>query len=303
MAYVLQSFSSGAILTNSQLFQTEENIATHVHGLDGVAGTGVSIRRETKTQAFTIQPSDSGKLFECYDAPYVGTFQRAGVLGNDFSIMLKNQSTEAPVLLLAASGQTIDGRSGYLLCPRESLSVFSNSAALFTNGASDPVIVYDNTFASSTQEIELDLIQFANHFTFFELMTTGLQGWSDEGGVGQKRTQLRISTDSLQSYLGDGGYNNVGFGADTNFVDLQGTVGDSMTYSVRFNQGTDAASRTYPVFHVRVGVGYPVNYSDAENIASVVSPGVIHGVLIYSSGEYIKGYSGNGLILKAYGRK
>lgn len=305
MAYVLQSFSSGAILTNSQLWQTEENIATHVHGLSGVAGAGVSIKREDKSQAFTVQPSDSGKLFDCYipDDAYAGTFQPAGTLGNDFSIMIKNRDATLPVLLLAASGQTIDGRSGYLLCPLESVSIYSSSAALHTNGSNDPVLVYNQPVASSVSEIEISLLNYANHFTFFELQAVGVQGWTDDGGVGEKRTQLRISTDSLQSYLGDGTYVNVGFGADTNFVDLQGTIGDNMAYNVRFNQGTDTSSRTYPVFHVRVGVGYPVSYSDAENIASVTSPGVVHGVLLYSSGEYLKGYTGAAVILKGYGRK
>lgn len=305
MAYVLQSFSSGAILTNSQLWQTEENIATHVHGLSGVAGAGVSIKREDKTQAFTVQPSDSGKLFDCYvpDDTYAGTFQPAGTLGNDFSIMIKNRDATHPVLLLAASGQTIDGRSGYLLCPRESVSIYSSSAALHTNGANDPVLIYNSTIPASIAEVEISMVEYANHFTFFELSAVGIQGWSDETGTGKFRTQMRVSTDSLQSYLGDGTYVNVGFGADTNFIDLQGTVGDNMAYIVRFNQGTDASSRTYPVFHVRVGVGYPVSYSDAENIASVTSPGVIHGVLLYSSGHYVKGYTGNAIIMKAYGRK
>lgn len=300
MAYVLQSFSSGAILTNSQLFQTEENIATHVHGLDGVTGAGVSIKRETKTQAFTIQPSDSGKLFECYDAPYDGTFQSAGALGDNFAILIKNRDTVSPILLLAASGQTIDGRSGYLLAPYESVAIYGNSSALYTNGANDPVIVYNTTLAASAQEIEIDLTASANHFVFFELYATGLTSYD---GNSTRQTRMRISTDSLQNFLGDGVYDNTAFGGDTNFIALMNTNGAGTYIAVRYNQGTDTASRSYPVFDVNQGTGLLVTPSGNANFASVDSPGVVHGLLLYPNGDHIRAERGNGIIVKAYGRK
>ena len=307
MAYVLQSFSSGAILTNSQLWQTEENIATHVHGLSGVAGAGVSIKREDKTQAFTVQPSDSGKLFDCYvpEDTYAGTFQPAGTLGNDFSIMIKNRDATLPVLLLAASGQTIDGRSGYLLCPLESVSVFSNSEALYTNLRQDPVTLFSESLPTSLAEIEISLLNYAAHFSVFEIEMHGVKG---AGGANSK-SRLRISVDSLTSYLGDGLYSNTGFGSDTNFIALQGTsAAHDYFYRVRFNQGNEGGTRIFPVFNVSLGTGYTTSYSDSTEFASVtsaaiVSGSVVHGLIVYSSGDYMDGVSGAGYTLRAYGRK
>lgn len=296
MAYVLQSFSSGAILTNSQLFQTEENIATHVHGLDGVAGTGVSIRREKKTQAFTIQPSDSGKLFECFDAPYAATFQPAGTLGDNFSIMLKNQSALDPVMVLAASGQTIDGRSGYLLCPRESVSFFGDSAQILTTAPNDPVVFLYSTIPTSTGEVEVSLVEYANHFRSFEAVVCGVSG--SQGTVG-----MRFSTDSLSSYFEAGYTNTVGGVADHVYLAV---LGGQLSFSIRFNQGTDVGSRIGAVFHTRMGNGALIGASEYENFAAVSgSPGVVHGILFYglASDEYLQGLTGNSLYLRGYGRK
>ena len=294
MAYVRQTFVASQILTAAQVNQIETNIADHVHGQSGVAGAGMSIRRTAKTAAFTVQASDIGSLFDCTGAPYTVDFDSAATLGTAFAAQIKNSAQSNAIYLDANGTQTIDGRSGYLLAPQESVLIYSDGSNLGVFGEHDPVTLLSLTLPNSWAQYDVTVSGFADHFTEYDFMLTG---WTVGAAL---QVRLRISVDSGATYM-TAGYDNSALGAATTYIAFMNagtSTGETGWLGARYNRSTSAIR---PVFNTYNGKGVSaLSDSQNTNFASTNSGYVVHGLRLYTSASYV---IGGQFVLRGYGRR
>jgi len=294
MAYVRQTFVASQILTAAQVNQIETNIADHVHGQNGVAGAGMSIRRTAKTAAFTVQASDIGSLFDCTGAPYTVSFDSAATLGTAFAVQIKNSAQSNAIFLDPNGTQTMDGRSGYLLCPLESVLVYSDGSNLGVFGEHDPATLLSLTLPNSWAQYDVDLRTFADHFTEFDFMMTG---WTAGAAL---QVRARVSVDSGATYLTTG-YDNSALGTPTGYIafhDANTTGGNTGWLGARYNRSTPSI---WGVFNTYNGKGVSaLSDSRVTNFARAQSAAVFHGLRLYTSASYV---IGGQFVLRGYGRR
>ena len=294
MAYVRQTFVASQILTAAQVNQIETNIADHVHGQNGVAGAGMSIRRTAKTAAFTVQASDIGSLFDCTGAPYTVSFDSAATLGTAFAVQIKNSAQSNAIFLDPNGTQTMDGRSGYLLCPQESALVYSDGSNLGVFGEHDPATLLSLTLPNSWAQYDVSVRDFSDHFTDFDFMLTG---WTTGGAL---QVRGRVSVDSGATYLTTG-YANTIFGTPTGYIafhDANTSGGETGWLGARYNRG---GASIYTVFNTYNGKGVSaLSDSRNTNFAAVQSFSITHGIRFFTSTSYV---IGGRFVLRGYGRR
>ena len=294
MAYVRQTFVASQILTAVQVNQIETNIADHVHGQDGVAGAGMSIRRTAKTAAFTVQASDIGSLFDCTGAPYTVSFDSAATLGTAFAVQIKNSAQSNAIYLDPNGTQTMDGRSGYLLCPLESVLVYSDGSNLGVFGEHDPATLLSLTLPNSWAQYDVDLRTFADHFTEYDFMVTN---WTAGAAL---QVRLQVSVDSGATYLASG-YANSGLGTPTTYIAFHNantSGGNTSWLGARFNRGAPAFRAVFHTFNAKGASS--VSDSQIVNFGTPQSAAVVHGLRLYTSASYV---IGGQFVLRGYGRR
>lgn len=158
MPYSLQTFAFNQVLTAAQVNQIEANIRDHVHGVGGVAASGLSWNYTAISSAQTIQPTDAGKHYLC--SPYTwssGTmvldFSTVGDLGAGWSATFTNVGSQGVVLLDPSTTEKIHGNSEYCIGIGETVLVHCDGNELFCygNAVNGPTLLH--RFISSNADI------------------------------------------------------------------------------------------------------------------------------------------------------
>jgi len=158
MPYSLQTFAFNQVLTAAQMNQVEANIKDHVHGVGGVAATGLSWNYTSISSAQSIQPTDAGKHYLC--SPYTwssGTMvldlSTVGDLGAGWAATFTNVGSMGVVLLDPSTTEKIHGNSEYCIGIGETVLVHCDGNELFCYGNHVGAPVLLHRFISSNADI------------------------------------------------------------------------------------------------------------------------------------------------------
>lgn len=166
MAYALQTFGSGQVLTKGQAQQIEDNIRDHIHSQGGVGASGLNWAVSSAVASFLAVQSMTSQLVEV-SGDFTITLDNPATLGRGWGQTYVNIGSGRVVL--APTSGLIDETSQFVLTPRAQVNALSDGANIKLFGQTRGWFpLWKKQITTSTQFLVVDKM-FPGDFSLYQI--------------------------------------------------------------------------------------------------------------------------------------